>query len=238
MDVWQAKDLTLAEKFLYAEIAAFCLKNGDCFLSYAHIKEELNVSQRQAQRYISNLVKRGFIAVTDTDGRRQKCRICGDKNVTSDMTKMSPQPRQKCHPEYKNINISTSDEDRYRTIQKEKIKKESFSFRSALIGIGVQPETADAWLLVRKNKRATNTQIAFDAIAKEIRKTGKPADECIRQAVIQSWAGFKAAWMEREQAGFQTAPRRENYVQAGLRVHDELLGTNFMEQYNKLKNGQ
>ena len=239
LDVWESKAIDMAEKFLYAEIASYASKGKECFMPNKAIADLLGCKERMARLHLNNLKKAGFITVEKFDGRRRKlqgrvvinCHADGQKNAVQSGNKM---PHTIIY-----TSSDKSSEGIYKsTIQKEKIKKESFSFRSALIGIGVQPETADAWLLVRKNKRATNTQIAFDAIAKEIRKTGKSADECIRLAVIQSWAGFKAAWMEREQAGFQTAPRRENYVQAGLRVHDELLGTNFMEQYNKLKNGQ
>lgn len=70
-----------------------------------------------------------------------------------------------------------------------------FDFRSALIGLGVTPETADAWLAVRRKVRATNSKIAFDAVAREIGKTGMPAEDCIRIAAERSWRGFEADWI-------------------------------------------
>ena len=74
--------------------------------------------------------------------------------------------------------------------------KGSFDFRRSLISLGVSPEVADAWLLVRKGKRATNTEIAFEAIAREIQKAGISADACIRIAVERSWSGFRSDWIE------------------------------------------
>lgn len=71
-----------------------------------------------------------------------------------------------------------------------------FSFRSALLGLGVSEAVADEWLKVRKGKRAHNSEIAFQAVAEEIRKSGKPADYCIKVAVQNSWQGFKAEWLE------------------------------------------
>jgi hypothetical protein len=240
MDVWQAPSLNLTEIILYAEIAAFCQKDGECFLSYPYLCDELRVGKRQVQKYLSNLAKRGLIEVLPTDGRRTKVRSRCEQKFAADANYNSQQVRTPVHTEYKNINISTPNGDRYRDISKEKNtkKEKTFSFRNALVEIGVAPATADAWLQVRKTKKATNTQIAFEAVRNEIQKTGKSAEDCIRCAVVNSWAGFRASWLVKEQAGTTTTGRRENYVEAGLRVADELLGTNYMAQLNKLKNGQ
>lgn len=83
-----------------------------------------------------------------------------------------------------------------------------FDFRSALIGLGVAPETADAWLAVRRKARATNSKIAFDAVAREIGKTGMFAEDCIRIAVERSWRGFEADWILKK--GRTQAPRYES----------------------------
>lgn len=70
-----------------------------------------------------------------------------------------------------------------------------FSFLKALKAIGVSDDVARAWMQVRKTKRATNTEIAFNRIKAEIAKSGYTADECIRTAVEKSWQGFQASWM-------------------------------------------
>ncbi len=75
------------------------------------------------------------------------------------------------------------------------ISKENFNFLSSLRSLGVSEETARGWLQVRRTKRLTNTRIAFDRIAEEIRRSGRPAEDCIRTAVENSWGGFKAEWM-------------------------------------------
>ena len=75
------------------------------------------------------------------------------------------------------------------------ISQEKFNFLSALKSLGVTEEVAQAWMEVRKTKRATNTRIAFDRIRSEIAKAGYAPDKCIRTAVENSWSGFKAEWM-------------------------------------------
>ena len=88
-----------------------------------------------------------------------------------------------------------------------------FSFREGLLALGVEGETADAWLQVRKEKKGVNTQIALDAVAAEIHKAeeqGHAADECIRFAVVKSWCGFRWAWMEDELAEQASRSSRSN----------------------------
>jgi hypothetical protein len=70
--------------------------------------------------------------------------------------------------------------------------------RSALLAAGVTAEVADAWLAVRKAKKAVNTELAWKAIEREIQKSGRSADECIRFSAERSWAGFKADWLKEE----------------------------------------
>lgn len=73
-----------------------------------------------------------------------------------------------------------------------------FDFLKALRDLGVTEQLAREWMAVRKTKRLTNTRTAFDQIAREIAKTGRPATDCVRLAVENSWGGFKAEWMKHE----------------------------------------
>lgn len=87
-----------------------------------------------------------------------------------------------------NINNNTSKRN-------ESINTNTFNFRQALLDLGVSTEVADAWLQVRRSAKASNSEIAFKGIAREIAKSGYPADDCIRTAVERSWRGFNAEWM-------------------------------------------
>ena len=77
--------------------------------------------------------------------------------------------------------------------KKEKNDPDGF-FREALIGQGVTPEVADAFMLVRKKARAVNSSIALNGLLREIGRAGISADEAIRFAVEWSWRGFRAEW--------------------------------------------
>jgi hypothetical protein len=75
-------------------------------------------------------------------------------------------------------------------------KVENFSFKNSLIEIGIEKQIIEDWLKVRKNKKAANTQTAFEAIVREIEKSGMTPNECIKKSVENSWSGFKNEWIK------------------------------------------
>lgn len=101
------------------------------------------------------------------------------------------------NPTYNNINISGNTID---LIDKETkdIYKAKFDFLKALIEIGVEESIAKDWLLVRKNKKASNTKTAFTRIKNELEKSNGTPTECITFAVVRSWAGYEADWYNKE----------------------------------------
>lgn len=74
-------------------------------------------------------------------------------------------------------------------------KPKPFNFLKALIGIGVSEQVAKDWIAVRKAKKATGTETAFNRIHEQIKKSGLTADECISIAVERNWQGFNADWI-------------------------------------------
>ncbi|MBK3516688.1 DUF6291 domain-containing protein [Carboxylicivirga marina] len=73
-----------------------------------------------------------------------------------------------------------------------------FFFKKELVKLGIDPKLADEWIKVRKLKRASNTQTAFEALKKQFNKSGKPPNECVKIAVENSWSGFNASWIKDE----------------------------------------
>ena len=73
-----------------------------------------------------------------------------------------------------------------------------FSFLKELLSIGVERKIAEEWIKVRKNKKLTQTETAFQRTKAEIDKSGRNANDCITLCVERSWGGFKAEWIERE----------------------------------------
>jgi hypothetical protein len=105
-----------------------------------------------------------------------------------------------------NDNLNKTQHDTQREIEieienKKEIKKEientnkKFNFRSKLLEYGFKENLIDEWLLVRKNKKATNTETAFNIFINEIEKINlADINEILQLCVEKSWMGFKAEW--------------------------------------------
>lgn len=72
---------------------------------------------------------------------------------------------------------------------------------------GVEKQTADDWLTLRKAKRLPLTQTAWADTKAEGEKVGLCPAETVAHAVKSNWAGFKASWYTRDAAsGAAAAP--------------------------------
>jgi len=71
-----------------------------------------------------------------------------------------------------------------------------FSFKKAFLDLGVSEEVLNDWLIVRKNKKASNTETAFNAIKSEFDKNKThTAHEIICICAAKDWKGFKNEWL-------------------------------------------
>lgn len=226
IEIWQDTDLSWNEKILLMEIDSFTSKGKDCHISNEYIAELLGVSTRWASQCLSHLVDLGYVKVVRQDGRARYLESTLNY-FQAEWKKTSTQIGRKLPHTYNNR--PNKDKDESLSISSK--EKGHFSFFDALMEIGVTKEVANAWLQVRKAKRAVNTEVAFNRIKQEISKTGLPANECITIAVANSWQGFQASWVaNRRSTPPQTPPHKESVFEHNLRVVDEMFGTNLHEQ--------
>lgn len=92
-----------------------------------------------------------------------------------------------------NVNDSVSANDIL--LKKETKKNILFDFRKKLIEYGFEKKLVDDWLSVRKTKKATNTETAFNAFISEIESVPCDINEMLKICVTQSWSGFKHKWV-------------------------------------------
>ena len=238
IEIWEASDLSWNEKILLMEVDSFTSQEKDCYFSNDYIAELLGIKPDTASKMVSSLIRKGYLRQVRFDGRKRylasciliRCRVglksdsAYDENHRQDMrniidNNISNKPGNKISSnEDNNISISP--------------KPQKFDFRKALLSAGVEPEVADAWMQVRKAKKAVNTEIAWKAISNQIaraEKIGKNANECIRVAVEKSWSGFNADWLEdfpskgtpSRRAG---APVRRNNMEDLMALGAEMFG--------------
>ena len=80
--------------------------------------------------------------------------------------------------------------------KREDFKKEIFNFKKSLIEYGFEEKLIDDWLLVRKNKKASNTETAFKTFINEIESRNCNINEMLQIAVSNSWSSFKHNWVD------------------------------------------
>ena len=207
---------------VFALINGFSQNGQGCFYgSLSYICETCGIARRTAVYILQELVEKGLITKSETMQN-------GVKYVAYQVSAKSAQVVQKLHLGSAEIAPKNKKDIK---INKDTIKEGKFNFKSALVQIGVSEEVADAWLQVRKTKRATNTEIAFKAVCEEIKKSGLSPNECITIAVQNSWQGFKAMWLEGR--SFKSTPKtqkKESVFEHNLKVMDQMFGTNMHEQ--------
>lgn len=131
-EVWLDEKLTYFEKAVYAEIDSLDGEDG-CFASNKYLAGFLHCTERHVIRAIAHLKELGYIDTEVFDGRKRVIKICRifsepeqaqrvtfmsppDINVRADLTQMSGQTRQECHPRNSyniddNIAYISSDDD-------------------------------------------------------------------------------------------------------------------------------
>lgn len=151
-----------------------------------------------------------------------------NEKISSGDGKNFIRPNEKISSIKENININFNEKEGSLSNAPARGK---FDFRGALLELGVTPETADAWMEVRRRAKAVNSELAFKDVAAQIAKSGHSAEECIHKAAAKSWRGFEAAWMEERQPAQQRQqPRKqENYFEANARVAEQIRRDLFKE---------
>lgn len=159
-------------------------------------------SERTSRAHLLSLVEKGLIE--EVRGRENNSPFCYYKLGKSipqkfqgdpaKISKSTPQifpeaPRKNCGENIHIIENTSVENTTTPTPSK-------FDFRKAMTDQGVEDAVADAWLEVRRQKKAVNTEISWNRVLNEIKKSGHSANYCIRMAVEKSWRGFEAAWLQ------------------------------------------
>lgn len=122
------------------------------------------------------------------------------------------------HSDKDNIDIKQHSKER---IDKS-IAKKGFDFKQALLDLGIEENIVNDWLLVRKQKKATNTETAFKRIKSEIDLSGISANECITLAIERCWMGFKAEWIKNIKSSYNNHKKSLSSQSTIVPLHPKL----------------
>ena len=71
-----------------------------------------------------------------------------------------------------------------------------FNFKKSLLDYGFDPQLVDEWLVIRKQKKAINSEFSFNSFISQIEKAGAEKNEVMRTIAEKQWAGFNHAWLK------------------------------------------
>lgn len=210
----RALGLSGNDLIVFALINGFSQDGQGCYYgSLSYLCETCGISKSTALRTLQNLTDKGFIRKKETiENGVKSVSYMGSVKMTPMVSKWN-EGGVKMKPN----NIIDNIEDKSSIVYN---KANRFDFLNSLGNIGVTEETARDWMAVRKNKKATNTETAFRSIEREILKSGRSAEECIRIAVENSWSGFKAEWLFNQQ---RSPSRKVSVLENNMGVAEELM---------------
>lgn len=90
-----------------------------------------------------------------------------------------------------NYKLLTNNQEPY--IQDKPVK---FFFKKALVDLGVDSKLVDEWLVVRKTKKASNTETALKGFIGKVEKSGVDLNTALKICVERSWTGFDKSWLD------------------------------------------
>ena len=78
--------------------------------------------------------------------------------------------------------------------KEKKEKNNIFDFKNSLIELVNNETLVNDWLVVRKNKKCSNTETAFNGFLKQVELSGYPISDVLTKCIERSWGGFEAEW--------------------------------------------
>jgi len=175
------------------------VKRGQMIFGLNAFSDRSGVSVMKLRRIISDLESDGMINRQKTNRYSLLTVVAYDsyQGLTSQEQAINTPLTDKQHAD--NTPLTTLEEGK-KGISKESKNKDlspaapKFNFKRELIGLGVTADKAVEWMAIRKTKKASNTEQAFNTFANNL------GNFTIQQAVdhccLNQWKGFNPEWVK------------------------------------------
>lgn len=187
-----------------AEIYGRTIKRGQLKTSYREIIEDLswNVGYRKesykkhhCEIAMKVLMREQMIEIAKTT-RGIIITICNydvyqdPKNYENDSERYNEATRERQDNDTINKNEKNEKNDNTNTEKK-------FNFKLALLEYGFEEKLVDEWLMVRRKKKATNSELAFKQFIGQVEKSNMEINKLLELvAVEKQWKSFNAEWLK------------------------------------------
>lgn len=149
-----------------------------------------NTNKSKVRRFLNLLQKENMI-VLKSETQTTRISVCKYDSYQDLRNESETQVKRKRHASETHL---TPIKERKELKKEKNINNNIFSFKNSLISLGAEEQLINDWLAVRKNKKATNTETAFNLFKWEVEKSKADVNEVLKLCIEKSWSGFKAEW--------------------------------------------
>ncbi|MBD3768007.1 MAG: helix-turn-helix domain-containing protein [Gammaproteobacteria bacterium] len=197
-------------KLVLLKLADNADDNGNCWPSYQHIADQCEMCRRTVIDHVKQLEKDGFLTkshrnsgnssnyyklnldapeVKKTSAKSAPVENCTSAKSAPPSAKSAPPSSAKSAPR-----TSHSFEPVNEPKKNKQKKAAEFSWRDSLIQLGADVVDVRDLMLVRKEKKATNTEAAFRRFLNQCEKAGCSVREAVEICAERGWSAFQADW--------------------------------------------
>lgn len=114
-------------------------------------------------------------------------------------------------PDSLNIDSLNTDTSNHETSVPKSDKPTRFNFKSELLKLNCDEKLVDAFMAVRKTKKATNSEKALELFVGKVNESGMPLDKVLEICIEKDWKGFDVTWLKNQNQSFgQQKPVNRN----------------------------
>jgi hypothetical protein len=178
--------------------------NKECILSYDDA--EIEIDKEHLDILITKKIVRlvdNFISIEFLNEQLANISETSDKRREAVLQRWAKVKQKDTNVLQVNTNVLQNDTDKSREEldknREENIKPPAFSFFNSLVSLGADKQLANDWLKVRKTKKATNTETAFNRFKNQFELSGYTINEVLTRCIEKSWSGFEAEWYKKQE---------------------------------------
>ena len=205
---WSAPVKSSTQRLVLLSLADRAGEYHTCFPSVARITKDTHLNRKTIMKVISELCELGL--VEDTGHRKGITkqvvvyRLLGIKTREDEelnSTNFGTVPKTEQSQNYQEtVPFLPPNSPKNGTQNLKGTKKESktiikFNFAQELKKLGAETQLISDWMLVRKTKKASNTETAFNGFKRELDKSNLDVNTALKICIERNWQGFNSSWL-------------------------------------------
>ena len=173
------------------------VKRGEFISSLGKISSDTGISLQTLRTLLKKLESTNEIEVKSTNKFTTItiCKYDSYQDETEDTNKQLTNNQQTT-----NKQLTTNKNDKNNKNE----KNNTFNFYDSMVSFGFEEQLVKDWIQVRKVKKATNTETAFNGFIREVNKNENSPNFILKNCVERNWSGFKSEWLPKEQTAENT----------------------------------